>query len=161
MHTVRRSRILHAPADRVWHTLDDFGGVWKYNPSVESSRILNGVETGEGACRECVFTDGSRIEETIVDYDPGDGYTVAFTDVGSYPLVSNVVRVDVEEADDRHSTVTFTAAFQPKYGPLGWLLGRVVMEQRFEDRLDSVLEGLATHLRTGDAVGASGAVAPA
>lgn len=161
MHSVRRSRILHASGDRVWNVLDDFGGVWRYNPSVESSRVLNDIETGTGACRECVFADGSRIEETITDYAPGEGYTVEFTDVGPYPLVSNVVRIDVEEADDHHSRVTFTAEFQPKYGPLGWLMGRVVIEQRFERQLDSVLDGLAAHLRTGDPIGEADVVASA
>lgn len=161
MHSVRRSRILHAPTDRVWDALDDFGGVWKYNPNVASSQIINDIETGEGACRECVFSDGSRIEETIVDYDPGEGYTVEFTDVGSYPLVSNVVRIDVEAVDDHHSKVTFSAEFQPKYGPLGWLLGRVLMEQRFENRFDEVLEGLAAYLHIDDTTGESDAVASA
>ncbi len=160
MHTVRRSRILHAPTDRVWSALEDFGDVWKYHPNVESSRVLTDRETGPGACRECVFTDGSRIEETIVDYSPPTGYTVEFTDVGPYPLVSNTVRVDVDAADDHHTEVTFTAAFQPKYGPFGWLLGRVVMEDRFGKQLDAVLEGLAAHLRT-SAADESGATAPA
>jgi carbon monoxide dehydrogenase subunit G len=156
MHAVRRSRILHAPKDRVWEVLDDFGGVWKYNPGVESARIVSGPETGEDACRECVFYDGGRIEETILDYDPGTAYTVAFTDVGSYPLVSNRVDITVDELDETHSEVTITARFTPKYGPLGWLLGRVVMEHRFEKRFDAVLEGLAAHLRTGETVGEDG-----
>jgi carbon monoxide dehydrogenase subunit G len=152
---------MHAPADRVWEVLDDFGGVWRYNPNVESSQVINDTETGTGACRECVFADGSRLEETVTDYRPGEGYTVEFTDVGPYPLVSSTVRLDVEEADDHHSRVTFTAEFQPKYGPFGWLLGRVVMEQRFETQLDSVLDGLATHLRTGDPIDETGAVVSA
>jgi uncharacterized protein YndB with AHSA1/START domain len=154
-HLVRRSRIVHAPTTRVWAALDDFGGVSNYHPNVASSRIVNGGDTGQGACRECVFTDGSRIEETIVAYEPGAGYTVEFTDVGPYPLVSNTVSVDVEAADDHHSKVTFTAAFEPKYGPLGWLLGRVVMERRFASQLDAVLEGLASFVRSdrADAVG--------
>jgi hypothetical protein len=160
MHTVRRGRILHASKDHVWEVLDDFGGVWKYDPAVESSGIVNGVETGRGACRECVFHGGGRVEETIIAYAPGEGYTVAFTDLGSLPLVSNTVEVDVRAVDDHHSAVTFTASFRPKYGVLGWLLGRVVMERRFEKRFDAVLEGLAAHVRTGETVGRGGPTAP-
>lgn len=148
MHLASSSRIVHAPKSAVWAVLDDFGAVSAYNPNVASSRIVNDVETGIGACRECVFEDGSRIEETIVDYRLGDGYTVEFTDVGSYPLVENVVTIAVTALDDHHTEVTFTAAFTPKYGPLGWLMGRVLMESAFEKRFDEVLEGLAAYVRT-------------
>lgn len=47
--------------------------------------------------------------------------------------------------------MTFTGVFQPKYGPLGWFLGRIVMEPRFETQLDAVLDGLASYTRTDDA----------
>jgi uncharacterized protein YndB with AHSA1/START domain len=115
MHSVQRSRIIHAPKADAWSLLDDFGDVARYHPNVASSRIVNDVERGEGACRECRSDDGGRVEETIVDYDPGE-YTVAFTDVGSYPLLSNVVAVNFHAVDDHHTAVTFTARFQPKYG---------------------------------------------
>jgi carbon monoxide dehydrogenase subunit G len=151
MHSVQRSRIVPAPTADVWPLLDDFGGVSRYHPNVDSSRVVNGVESGLGACRECVFEDGGRIEETIIGYEPGESYTVAFTDMGPYPLVSNVVRIDVESMDEGHSRVTFTAQFEPKYGPLGWLMGRVVMEPRFAKQLDTALEGLAAHVRPDDA----------
>lgn len=151
MHLVTQSRIVHAPSEQVWAVLDDFGDVRRYHPNVDSSRIVCDVECGLGACRECVFEDGERVEETIVAYDPGESYTVEFTDVGSYPLVSNVVRIDVESMDDGHARVTFTAQFEPKYGFLGWLMGRLVMERQFENQLDAVLEGLAAYVRTDDA----------
>lgn len=157
MHSVQRSRTVHASKAAAWSVLDDFGDVSRYHPNVESSRIVNDVERGAGACRECVFEDGGRIEETIVEYDPGEGYTVAFTDVGSYPLVSNVVEIDLHAVDDDHTVVTFTAHFQPKYGVVGWLLGRVVMEQRFGDQLEAALEGLAAHLWADDAAGSNAA----
>jgi uncharacterized protein YndB with AHSA1/START domain len=92
MHSVQRSRLIHASTADVWSLLDDFDGVSRYHPNVASSRAVTDVERGEGACRECRFDDGGRIEETIVDYDPGEGYAVAFTDVGSYPLVSKWLR---------------------------------------------------------------------
>jgi uncharacterized protein YndB with AHSA1/START domain len=148
VHHVRRSRVLHAPKDRVWAVLDDFGGVWKYNPGVESSRIVNGVETGPGARRECAFDGGGRIEETISAYTAGEGYTVSFTDTGPFPLVSNTVEIELSGLDENHSEVTFSASFRPKYGPLGWALGRIVMKPRLERRFDAVLDGLADYLRT-------------
>lgn len=153
MHAVRRSRVVHAPADRVWAVLDDFGNVWRYHPTVESSQVVTDLETGQGARRECVRDDGDRFEQTILEYTAGEGYVLDFPDLGPFPLVATVVDIRVTEADDDHSTVTFTAYFQPEYGLLGWLFGRVILEQQFEKRLDAILEGLAAYARTGEQVG--------
>jgi hypothetical protein len=136
----------------VWDVLDDVGGVSNYHPNVESSRVVNDIETGEGARRECRFADGGRIEETISAYTPGED-VVEFTDVGSYPLRSDTVEIRLRALDDHHTEVTFTSRFTPKYGPLGWLLGRAVMGRQFERRLDAVFEGLATHLHAEGAGG--------
>lgn len=150
MHTASSSRVVHAPKSAVWAVLDDFGAVSAYNPNVASSRIVNDIERGAGARRECVFDDGGRIEETIVDYHPDEQYTVEFTDVGSYPLVSNVVTIAVRAIDDHHTEATFTAAFSPKYGPIGWLMARMMMVSAFEKRFDEVLAGLAAYVRARD-----------
>jgi hypothetical protein len=70
-----------------------------------------------------------------------------------------VVAVDLHAVDDHHTAVTFTVQFQPKYGLLGWLLGRVVMEQRFERRLDAALEGIAEEFWTDVAAGSDAVTA--
>lgn len=157
MHTVSVSRVFHAPLDEVWNALDDFGGIWKYNPGVESSRIVNDIATGEGARRECLFYDGERIEETIVDYEFEERYTVELTDVGPYPLHSSRVDIEITASDDHHTEVTMTGRFHPKYGPLGWAMAKMKMIPTFEERFEAVLEGLATHLHTGQPIGENGA----
>ena len=42
--------------------------------------------------------------------------------------------------------------FRPKFGPLGWFMGKTVMAGQFRKVLGSVLEGLETHLQTGEIV---------
>lgn len=132
MHTVRVDKTIDAPIEDVWSVLDDFGGVANYNPNIKASSIVDGPDAGVGATRECRFDDGNRIEEEIVEYESKGGYTVNFLDVGEFLLKTNVVRIDVEPVGDSRTAVTMTSNFIPKYGPIGWLMGKLVMRSKFE-----------------------------
>lgn len=152
MHTVSVRKAMGASFEEVWTVLDDFGGVSKYNPNVETSRIVDGPDTGIGATRECVFYDGGQVEEEIVAYESGSGYTVDFIDVGDMPLKQNIVEITVESLDENRTAVTMTATFTPKFGPLGWLLAKATMESKFRETFENVLDGLESHVLTGQHV---------
>lgn len=152
MHTVSVGETIDAPIEDVWSVLDDFGGVANYNPNIKASSIVDGPDTGVGATRECSFHDGNRIEEEIVEYESKGGYTVNFLDVGEFPLKTNVVQIDVEPIGDSRTAVTMTADFIPKYGPIGWLMAKLVMKSKFEETFNEVLEGLESYVQTGQKV---------
>jgi uncharacterized protein YndB with AHSA1/START domain len=145
MHTVSVEKVISVPAEDAWAALDEFGRVSEYNPHVATSKIINGPETGVGATRECVFEDGGRIEEEIVEYSPGSNYTVEFIDVGSMPLKQNRVQISVEERGDS-AVVTMTATFEPKYGFLGTIMAKLMMESRFQKTFEEVLDGLEAYV---------------
>jgi len=147
MHEVSVTREIDAPKAAVWRVLDDFGGVAKYNPGVNSSGIVAGPDTGEGATRECVLDEGGRIEEEIVAYEPGSAYTVEFTDMGDFPLKENVVDLSVSDLDDSRSAVTMRARFTPKYGPLGWVMAKVMMRSKLAESFEETLDGLADYVQ--------------
>lgn len=152
MHTVKVTREMDLSAREAWKILDDFGGVYRYHPVVVQSPILNGVGSGLGAQRVCHFDDGGKITEEITGYDPGRSYQVEITDPGKFPLKAAVATIRVEELDGGRSRVGFEMRFRPKGGPLGWLMGKALMEGQFRKILGSVLEGLETHARTGEVV---------
>lgn len=161
MHTVSVTKEIDASPEAVWAVLDDFGGVARYNPHVETSTVVDGPDTGTGAIRECQFYDGGRIEEEIVDYEFASGYTVEFVDMGGLPLKRNVVELTILGVDENRTAVTMTATFTPKFGPIGWVMANVMMKSRFRRTFEAVLDGLASHLRTGQRVGEDGVlVAP-
>ncbi|KAB1197274.1 MULTISPECIES: SRPBCC family protein [Haloferax] len=149
MHTVSQRRTIPAPLDDVWAVLDDFGGVENYNPNVEHAHITNGIETGEGATRQCEFYDGSSVQERIVSYDPETGYDVDFVDVGSIPVKEMHASIRVRELDDETTEVELTSRFVPKFGPLGWVVAKLLMKPKLEQTLADVLEGLEAHIETG------------
>lgn len=154
MHHVNVTRTIDMSADRVWEVVDDFGAVYRYHPLVEQSPIRNGVPSGEGAERVCHFVGGNSITERITQYQPGAGYTIDIIEPGNFPLKSATARLSLHPQGAASTRVGFEMVFQPKFGPVGWLMGKTVMRSQFRKVLDSVLAGLETHLRTGETVGA-------
>ena len=152
MHEVNVDRVIDIGADEAWAILDDFGGIYHFHPLVERSPIKNGIGSGLGAERVCHFDDGSQITEEIIDYDAGTSYEVEITDPGNFPLVTAIARLAVEPLTDTKSRVSFKMAFKPKFGPIGWLMGKTVMTRQFRKILGSVLAGLEHHAKTGEVV---------
>ena len=152
MHHVHVDRVIDRPADAVWAILDDFGSVFRYHPLVKKSEIINGIGSGLGAGRVCHFEDGNTIREEITAYEPGRGYEVEIVDPGKFPLKRAVAHLSVEPLGDARSRVGFDMDFRPKFGPLGWIMGKTLMVPKFRKILGLVLEGLETHLRTGEVV---------
>lgn len=148
MHEVSVTREINASLPIVWQILDDFGGVVKYNPGVIKSGIVAGPDIGEGAIRECVLDGGGRIEEKIIDYEPDSAYTVKFTEMGDFPLKENIVNISVAELGDSRTEVTMAAQFTPKFGPLGWVMAKVMMKSKFEETFEETLDGLASYVET-------------
>ena len=152
MHTTSVTREIDAPIEEVWRVLDDFGGVANYNPNVKTSKVIDGPDSGTGATRECLFHDGGRIEEAIVEYESGRSYTVNFVDMGDFPLEENVVEIGLESIDESRTAVTMTTNFTPKFGPIGWVMAKVMMKSRFRKTFEEVLAGLDSYVHTGQKI---------
>ena len=152
MHEVKVDRVIDVSADEAWAILDDFGAIYRFHPLVERSPIKNGIRSGLGAERVCHFDDGSQITEQIIDYEAGKAFAVEITDPGNFPLKTAIARLAVEPLPDAKSRVSFRMAFKPKFGPLGWVMGKTVMTRQFRKILGQVLAGLEQHAKTGEVV---------
>jgi hypothetical protein len=152
MHEVMVDRVIDVSADRAWAIIDDFGGIYRFHPFVERSPIQNAVESGLGAERVCHFHDGNQITEQIIDYTEGESYDVEITNPGNFPLVTGIARLTVEPLASTKSRVSFRMAFKPKFGPLGWVMGKTVMTRQCRKILGQVLSGLEQHAKTGEVV---------
>ena len=158
MHTVTTTRLINAPKDKVWAALDDLGNVSNYHPLVETSSITNGVSSGKGAERICNFYDGTSIAERVVDYVPNHSYKLAITDTGSFPLKAAVGQFKVRARDELSTWVSAEIQFEPKFGPLGWVMAQLLMKPQFKRIFNNLLKGLEDHLTTGQIVGKGGAL---
>src|SRR5262245_19458561 len=62
---------IDAPADEVWAMAGDFGGIQRWSPGTESSRLVLHSRNETGAIRELRRRgDGTRVTEKLLDYDP-------------------------------------------------------------------------------------------
>ena len=160
MFKVEVQHKINAPAENVWKTIDDFGNVFNFHPMVKHSESINDLPTGVGAERTCHFEDGNQIEERIIDYKINKEYQVDIYDMGKFPLNKAIATLGINHDDDQETTVYFVMDFQPKFGPLGWLMAQMVMKKQFASILYKVLQGLDTHIQTGKIVGKNGLILP-
>jgi len=158
MHHVSVNHKINAPAQKVWDVLDKFSEVYLYHPFVKHSESLNHMSGGLGAERTCHFEDGNKIKERIIAYEKGKSYHVEIYDPGKFPLRKAVALLEVTPESQNKATVIFNMTFQPKFGPAGWLMAKMVMKKQFASILKKVLYGLDTHLQTGGIIGKNGSV---
>ncbi|MFC7250524.1 SRPBCC family protein [Halomicroarcula sp. GCM10025324] len=156
MHTVTATRTINTPVATVWDAIDDFGNVYRFHPDVKHSESINVAGTGEGVQRQCDFYNGGVIREEVVERIPEERQVSNVYDLGSFPLKEMVGSFDLKPIDENSTDVTFTMSFVPKYGPVGWLMAKVMMKGQFRDVAEGILSGLDTHLQTGETVGQDG-----
>ncbi len=77
LSTVQTIRI-KAPPDAVWVYVGDFGGFSRWFPGVQSSKLVLKATNEEGAIRELLRANGTKIREKLVAYDPG-AMTLTYT----------------------------------------------------------------------------------
>ncbi|MFB6146122.1 MAG: SRPBCC family protein [Halobacteriaceae archaeon] len=152
MQTVSVTEEVDAPKAEVWAVLDEFDNLEEYSPRNRSCELIDGSDTGVGSRRETTLTDASRVVHEIVEYEPRERYTFEYNDPSDQMVAAFQIEFDVAASGDG-TTVTATARYEPKLGPVGWVLGKTTLADTFRERLEETLDGLDAHVRTGEPVG--------
>ena len=155
MHSITVKRELRNNVETVWKVLDNYGAIYKYNPGVETSEVIGKKKTGLGASRVCHFYDGSSLKETIIKYVPNAGYSFELSDF-SLPLKHATSHFQLEPLPGNSSLVSVTLEFEPKFGPLGWLMAKLLMRPMLTKALNGLTKGLDDHMKSGRIVGQDG-----
>lgn len=151
-HHIEQSIKVKVPAAKIWQVLDDFSSVEKFATSIKSSPIVSDIRSGIGAKRKCTFNDGSSLVEEITEYQQGQEFKMLLSE-HSLPLKSMSVQMGVKEIDANNSELYMSADFVVKAGPLGWLLGFLVMRPMMKGVFKKLMSGLAYHTVTSERVG--------
>lgn len=149
------SRIISAPQQAIWNTWSDFGNIDKFHPAVKTSTIIGSPKDGKGAMRQCEFYDGSSIKERITVHNPLSAIGWMLTTPPG-PIKRGDALVELQPRGPSETIATFTLTFTMKMGPVGWLLGNLVVKRVMKKTLNQLLQGLDDHLRTGQRVGKDG-----
>jgi len=155
MHSITVKREMNNDVETVWKVLDDYSSVYKYNPGVETSEVLGEKKTGLGARRVCNFYDGSSLKETIIKYVPNQGYSFELSDY-SLPLKRATAHLQLEPLSENKSLLSVTLEIEPKFGPIGWLMAKLLMRPSLTKALKGLTKGLDDYMTSGQLVGESG-----
>jgi hypothetical protein len=142
MPTIRVEKSIAAAPASVWALLQDFAHIDAFNPNLRRSfRIGDAPSEGLGAERQCDLADGRNwIRERVVDWRPGDGYTVEITE-GTLPIRDIRTKLGVLP-ESRGSRAYMEISYRPKYGLLGRLLDLVMLRRTMRRLMTKVLDGL-------------------
>lgn len=152
MATVTVKRSIRASLAKVWASWDDFGNIYKFNPNLQGSHLLErSPETGVGARRQCDLADGKNyIREKVVGYEPERHLSIDIYE-GTMPLKSAKADFTFRQEGAEQVTVTMTMHFVPKFGLLGALMVPM-MKPKFRSMLQAMLDGNAAYVEYGQRV---------
>ena len=143
MTTIQHDVRAACPPERLWELLSDLEAVQRYNPGVRSAAIEGPQRSGVGARRSCELAPRGRVVERVTHWEPGRavGLEVAESD---WPIhfMRWVTRVEPIGGGTR---LTQSLEYQVKFGPLGWLLDRLVMKRKLTATVDAVFASLVRH----------------
>ncbi|SFC56560.1 SRPBCC family protein [Pseudoalteromonas denitrificans] len=143
---------VNVSAEKIWQVLEDYSGIEKFAMTIKSSASVNDISSGLGAKRSCTFNDGSSLVEEIIEYQIGQGYKMDISN-HSMPLKSMQAEMKVNAIDANSSEIYMSADFVVKGGPLGWVMGQLLMRPVMKGIFKKVMTGLAYHSVTGELVG--------
>ncbi len=151
-HQVNSVVRINASAEKVWAILDDYSAVEKFSFGLDKSRLIGEIESGLGAKRQCVFHDGTSVVEEIVEYKANHSFKVVLTEF-TMPLKTMYATLKVEKVTNTRCDVSMNMSFVMKFGPLGALMGMLMLRPFMKRIQKKSLSGLAYHAFTGNSIG--------
>jgi hypothetical protein len=108
--TMQSIRIKGSP-EEVWTYVGDFGGLAKWFPSAESSRLVLKSRSEEGAIRELLRRNGTRVTEKLTEYDPTNmRITYTYAD-GAVMASDYFATIQVKDVGNGETEVVWSGRF--------------------------------------------------
>jgi len=137
-----RDHIIDADSAEVWAVLGRFMHINEFAPEIASVEALTTGADKVGSRRRCVFKNGGDIVEEVTDWQEGRGYRVRLSETDPMPLKEGFADIRLEPASAGKTRVTWGMDFNLKYGPIGWLMGQLMMKPMMGKILNANLKGL-------------------
>lgn len=95
-------------ADAIWETISAGGNVHQWFPVIQSCRLEG---SGEGAARFCVMTDGSNLEERIIEVNHAKRRFRYAVDRHPLPASDLVASMEVRDIGNGRTSLVWEAEF--------------------------------------------------
>ena len=130
----------------MWDVLADLEAVARYNPAVRASRVTGTQSQGVGAQRECDLVPKGKVIERVTVWEEGSALGLEVVE-SDWPITFMrwITRVEPRGSGSR---LTQRLEYQVKFGPIGWLLDKTMMQRKLTQNIEAALRGL---IRTAEA----------
>ena len=149
MTHIKRQTTINAPQAQVWEVIADLGAVQDFNPNVSRSYYNSGPRTGVGASRHCDLTVGGSLEETAIAWKDGESFTLELHGGKLTPPFQGAEATFRLHPEGGRTRVTVDLEYSMKYGLLGALMDRILVQNRFGNALGTTLDALKKYVENG------------
>ena len=130
----------------VWAQWSDISKISDFHPDLVSSPIISSKTSGLGTQRKVTTTDGKELIHEIVEYDDTQK-KLAFTFKADFlPIKDGRCFISIKSIGKGKASLDFKVTMEPKFGFLGWILGKLVLEPKLAEGGHNLLNGLENHL---------------
>jgi|GEM_PF-2052404 len=154
MQSIAIAKQFSYTADTVWKKWDDVSGIYKFHPLIINSPITSKEQSGLGTQRVCYFEDGNELTEQVIKYNADKRSMSLSIDADFMPIKNASADIKVTSLGGVLTKVDFQMNFDAKFGVLGVILAKLVMKPKMKGMLNQLLDGLDSHLSSGEVVGA-------
>lgn len=137
-----RDHLIKADSNDVWAVLGRFMHIDEFAPEIASVDALTTGDDQVGSRRRCTFKNGGDIVEEVTEWKEGRGYRVRLSETDPMPLKEGFADIRLEPAGAGQTRVVWGMDFSLKYGPIGWLMGQLMMKPMMGKVLNANLKGL-------------------
>ena len=150
MGVVQQTKLVNGPIDKAWEAISAMDAVTDWHPNVAKVTVFTNQNTGPGASRRVEFHDGNSVVETVTEEANRDFVTMAMSE--AQMMKRAVVTISTKQRSADTTDVTFALDYTMSLGPIGALMGALMMKRVFTKVFDAALDGLSYHLETGNLV---------
>ncbi len=144
--------LVDVPVNVAWDYLQDFTLAHNYVPDLSRTEVVSARRAGVGAHRRVYDMDGDFIEETITEWQEGEGFVIRLHE-GDEPMAPfdeiNFTYAIAAEGDDR-TRVALSMDFVMPFGSVGETLGEWFILPVMEDNLVQVAAGMKHFYESGE-----------
>ena len=141
MRVVRVSRQIDASRTKVWAVLADFPNIARWNRGVNRSYATSDATAGVGAKRHCDLAPVGALEETVTGWDEEQRLEIKIDSAAKLPIAHGLATFTLSSADAA-TDVLVEYSYEPKFGFLGQLMGRLMLDSQLTKGFTGFLKDL-------------------
>jgi len=142
MRVVRVTRQIGASPENIWAVLADFPNIADWNRGVNRSYSTSDAAAGVGAKRHCDLAPIGALEETVTGWDEGNRMEIRIDSADKLPIAHGLATFTLSASDAATTGVSVEYSYQPKYGFLGQMMGRFMLDRQLTKGFRAFLKDL-------------------